>query len=617
MNKKFCSRALSLEEYGYVQVFDEIFCAFEQRLTNHEMNIFFDNECWLDTRLIQYDAPGGQKLDISWHWTAPEYAIGPYFKAAPKVLFWSFTYSFIAIAIGISLFAKQKKPPMDVQGAIEFAYSKSNARKDGTVNVKFSDVAGIDNVLDHLEEVVELLKHPETYGSGSLKVLPPKGILLEGAPGTGKTLVAKAIAGEAGLAFYQMSGAEFIQAIVGVGAARIRDIFRRSRVNKPCIIFIDEIDAIGVTRAEAGVKLNEEREQTLNQLLTEMDGFSPTDGIVMVAATNRADLLDPALLRAGRFDRKITVSKPDVKGREEVLRVHSFKHIISSDVDLKQIARDTPGLSPSDLANLLNEAGLGAIRRTSGSVKNRFEHITKNDIYVALDRIQYGVRKDSLPRDSWISNLVSGSACGEALVAWMLRAQNGGTEKIVKISVITRGRGNSFIHFARFDEDAYLVQTRGKLLDWIKLLCAAKASEEVLYGISTVNTTASMSTGLHVARQVVYHFGLSDLGATLFNDVAKISPGTWRNTSTNKAVANMHYDAYVPLILPGELDPVFETKQKMETTAFLLLNEAYVDAKAILTAYQPALWSLVVILNEKREISGTQLNSVINKHRTI
>eukprot|EP00747_Dinoflagellata_sp_TGD_P149844 gnl/TRDRNA2_/TRDRNA2_177061_c0_seq1.p1 gnl/TRDRNA2_/TRDRNA2_177061_c0~~gnl/TRDRNA2_/TRDRNA2_177061_c0_seq1.p1 ORF type:complete len:570 (+),score=-23.23 gnl/TRDRNA2_/TRDRNA2_177061_c0_seq1:137-1846(+) len=406
-SKRGRKRSYCVEEYGYNQVLEELFGAYEQRFCVHERNKFFDNDYWIDADTLHYDAPGSAMLDISWHWTVPEYTVGPYIKGAPKMIFWLFTYSFIAIAIGISLFTNQKKPPMDIQGAVEFAYSKSDAKKDGSVETRFCDLAGLDDVIEQLKEVVQLLKHPESYNSKTLRTRPTKGILLNGPPGTGKTLLAKAIAGEAGVSFYQMSGAEFIQAIVGVGAARVRDLFRRARVNKPCVIFIDEIDAIGVKRAEAGIQANEEREQTLNQLLTEIDGFSPMENIVVVAATNRVDLLDPALLRAGRLEKKISINKPDVKGREAVMKVHGLKYKLNPVINLAQCARDTPGFSPAELANLLNESGLEIIRRLNDNSDylHMPENITDNDFSNALDRLQYGIKTYTLPSNSWLRNL--------------------------------------------------------------------------------------------------------------------------------------------------------------------------------------------------------------------
>lgn len=453
----------------------------------------------------------------------------------------------------------QPNPP--TSQAVEFAYSKADARKDGKLDVRFTDVAGVETVLSQLQEVVDMLKNPDRY-SGEVKARPPKGILLEGGPGTGKTLMAKAIAGEAGVAFYQMSGAEFIQAIVGVGAARIRDLFRRARVNKPCVIFVDEIDAIGVRRADAGVKTNEEREQTLNQLLTEMDGFTPGSGVIFIAATNRADLLDPALLRAGRFDRKITVNKPDVRGREAVLRVHARKHPIGLDVDFTQVARDTPGLSPADLANLMNEASLEVIRRTAGgrAGPENPETVTQADLYRALDRIQYGVRRDPLPSGTWLRNAYAACEAGKAVVATVLRQLNGRTEAVLKVSIAARGRGSSFTDFARFDDEEYLVQTRGKLADRLRVLCAARAAEEVLFDSPTSYSMPNMAAALRVARGMVTSYNLSGLGVTMY-----APPGesrTFRNTSITTAVDNVDTDPFEPTSVPGSFLPQDSTRQK-------------------------------------------------------
>lgn len=594
-------REIALDEYGYNQVFEEIFGAFEQKLSDQEKHTFFDNAFWIHPAHLKYDARGGKKLDIQWQWTAADYSLGPYLKEVPKAMFWGFTYSFIAVAIGISLFTRQRKPPMDVQGAVEFAYSKADARKDGKVDVKFCDVAGMDDVISQLKEVVELLKHPMTQNSGPLVTKPPKGVLLEGEPGTGKTLLAKAIAGEAGVAFYQMSGAEFIQAIVGVGAARIRDLFRRARVNKPCVIFIDEIDAIGVRRAEAGAKTNEEREQTLNQLLTEMDGFSPSENIVLVAATNRADLLDSALLRAGRFDRKVTLRKPDVQGREAVLMVHGRKFRIGSMTDLAQVARDTPNVSPANLANLLNEAGLEAIRRTSDECSNHGDpaYITGPDLYVALDRIHYGIKRDPLPGNSWLKDLTSITEAGKALIASLVNLKNGRSETIVKVSVASRGLGRSYIDFARFHEDSYLVQTRGRLIDRLKTVCAGRAAEEVLFNYTTNYVVPNIASALRVARQLVHQFSAGELATTVFYPVF--------DHRKHKPIDNLDDNPVSALIPRGEMGSTSQKKHRLECSAFSIVNEGYTDVKTILKNYRATLWSIAVVLREREEVTGTEI----------
>jgi ATP-dependent metalloprotease FtsH len=611
--KRGRGRQLSIDEFGYNQIFEEIFASFEQSLTENERHSFLDNHFWIDARQVKYEAPGCKKLEITWHWTAPEYDIGPYTKMAPKIMFWAFTFSFIAISISISLFAKDKREITDIQDAIDFSYSKADARKDGKINVKFSDVAGIDTILNQLIEVVELLKSPLTSRNNHIKIQSPKGILLEGEPGTGKTMLAKAIAGEAGSVFYQMSGAEFIQAVVGVGAARIRDIFRRARINEPCVIFIDEIDAIGVRRSDAGIKSNEEREQTLNQLLTEMDGFFPTDGVLLIAATNRADLLDPALLRAGRFDRKITINKPNTKGREAIIRVHSRKLLFSPNVDITQIARYTSGFSAADLVNLCNVAKLEAIRRTTPS-NNKFndpKYILDKDLYKAYDHIKYGIREDPIAVTSWVYDIASATEAGKSLVAMILRVNSGYNENIVKIGIVTRDKRKCSINFARFDDDDNLIQIFGKLRDRVRILCAGRATEEILFGCSTNYAVPNLIVGQQIARKVSYQFGLCNFGAPTFADFNESK--SFRNTCINITVDNIDDGSYTHSIHTGEMETTQELKHKLESVTYSLLNGCYLDAKTILTGYNTALQHIALDI-KKKEVTGTQITKIIKMY---
>jgi ATP-dependent metalloprotease FtsH len=612
--KRGGSRKPCIEELGYNQVFEEVFGAFEQQLTDHEKNIFFDNEYWVEARQIKYNAPGERKLDITWNWTSPEYAFGPYLKMVPKAIFWGIAYSFILISIGISLFSKEKKPPIDIQGAIEFSYSKADARKDGKVDVKFCDVAGIENVLDQLKEIVEILNYLETTSNKKMKARAFKGVLLEGEAGTGKTLMAKAIAGEAGVAFYQIAGAEFIQAIGGVGAARVRDIFRRARVNKPSVIFIDEIDAIGVRRAEFGAKAAEEREQTLNQLLTEMDGFSPREGVILIAATNRADLLDPALLRAGRFDRKLTVNKPDVKGREAILKVNMRKFKVCKSLNLTQIACNTPGLSAADLENLFNYAGLEAIRRVGNShlKSNEPNCITTADLSASLDYIQHGIKAEQYPCDSWQTDLLAGSESGKAILASVMRANHGHIEKVSKISIVAHSRRDSLTNFTRINDDYYFLQDFAKLKDRITFLCAGRAAEEVLFGTHSSKTLVSFASGLRVARHMVYRFGFCEFWMPLF--APTVDTRNFSNTCVSKVADNLDLDTLCNSILPGELEIESKTKQMIESVAFLHVYESYYEAINILEAYQHALKEIAISIKKCEEMSGPKIISIIEKN---
>ena len=376
-------------EVGYAAIFEQLFQAFEQRFSAKELaSLAVDGS--VEQNAATYDCPGDRLIEVKTGMIPPRSnPIRAAVDILPVVLAFSFGLGFLGVAIVVGLFRKKRGMPTDLQEAVEFAQSKGKARREGMTGVAFADVAGQDKLLGDLTFVVEFLRDPTAYAR--LGAAPPKGILLEGGPGTGKTLIAKAVAGEAGVPFYAMSGAEFVEAIVGVGAARVRDLFKRARVQSgPCIVFIDEVDAIGAKRAQGDRQPNEEREQTLNQLLSELDGFSPGQGVVFIAATNRADLLDDALLRPGRFDRRVTIGLPDAKGRLDVLRIHARKKLLGQDVDLEQLALDTPGLSGAELANVVNEAALSAARRGAGAVE-------QGDFDSALDRILYGLRRPLLP----------------------------------------------------------------------------------------------------------------------------------------------------------------------------------------------------------------------------
>jgi ATP-dependent metalloprotease FtsH len=598
---RVCDYDHSLNKFGPDQMAKEIFGALEQRVTEREKHMFHDNAAWLDSRFVKYDAPGCLKLHLSWDWTPPQYKMAPYLKTTPKIAFWCFTYSFIGIVIAISIFAKPKKPPMDLQGAIEFAYSKADARKDGKVKVRFNEIAGIENVIEQLKEVVMLLRQPEYYTDKPLQAQPPKGILLEGQPGTGKTLIAKAIACEAGIAFYQMSGSEFIQAIVGVGAARVRDLFRRARVNRPCVVFIDEIDAFGAARVESGAEAMEEHEQTLNQLLTEMDGFSPNESVILIAASNRSDLLDPALLRAGRFDRKIKINKPDFKGREKILEVHAKKIRLGPNVNLTRVARETPGLSPAELANVLNEAGLEAIKRMSHTRVNlrKNEFILNNDLNIALDRTRYGTKGSPTPNTSWLKDLHAGCEAAKSLVASILRSTAGRVEKIVHFSIVPRGRGDTFTDFARFYDDDYLVQTRGKILDRTRVLFAARAAEEFLFKNASYHSVANIDISIRKMRQLVYPFALSDSGVLFY--VPSTNNGLeQKSASTN--VDNLEYDSTLTQS-SHELRPTVALLNKLNAALLILNNEIFTDACFILQLNGKALSSTAKFVKENNAVS--------------
>ena len=378
-----------------------------------------------------------------------------------------------------------------------FDFGKSRAKLSKQEGISFDDVAGNDEEKEELVEVVDFLKSPAKYNEMGARV--PKGILLVGPPGTGKTLLARAVAGEAGVPFYSISGSDFVEMFVGVGASRVRDMFQTAKKTAPCIIFIDEIDAVGRQRGAGMGGGHDEREQTLNQLLVEMDGFGPNAGIIVMAATNRPDVLDPALLRPGRFDRQITIGRPDVKGREAILRVHARNKRLAPEVRLEDIARRTPGFSGADLENLLNESALLAAR------DNR-KQIQMKDVDEATDRVMMGPAKKSKVFSKKERRVVAYHEAGHAVVG--IKLEN--AEVVHKVTIIPRGEAGGYALMLP-EEETYL-QTKQDLLDRITGLLAGRVSEEITFNEVTTGAHNDFQKATAIARAMVTEYGMSDLG---------------------------------------------------------------------------------------------------------
>jgi cell division protease FtsH len=403
--------------------------------------------------------------------------------------------------------------------AMNFGKSKARFQMEAKTGVKFEDVAGVEEAKEELEEVVTFLKQPERFTAVGARI--PKGVLLIGPPGTGKTLLAKAIAGEAGVPFFSISGSEFVEMFVGVGASRVRDLFKKAKENAPCLIFIDEIDAVGRQRGAGIGGGNDEREQTLNQLLTEMDGFEGNTGIIIIAATNRPDVLDTALLRPGRFDRQVMVDPPDLKGRLEILKVHARNKKIDPSVSLEAIARRTPGFTGADLANLLNEAAILTARR-------RKEAVTLLEIDAAVDRVVAGMEGTALV-DSKSKRLIAYHEVGHALVGTLLKDH----DPVQKVTLIPRGQALGLTWFTPNEEQGLI--SRSQLKSRITATLGGRAAEEIVFGKPEVTTGASNDlqqvTGM--ARQMVTRFGMSELGPlSLENQSGEVFLGRdWMNKS--------------------------------------------------------------------------------------
>lgn len=468
--------------------------------------------------------------------------------------------------------------------AMNFGKSRARFQMEAKTGVKFDDVAGIEEAKEELQEVVTFLKKPERFTAVGAKI--PKGVLLVGPPGTGKTLLAKAIAGEAGVPFFSLSGSEFVEMFVGVGASRVRDLFKKAKENAPCIVFIDEIDAVGRQRGAGIGGGNDEREQTLNQLLTEMDGFEGNTGIIVIAATNRPDVLDAALLRPGRFDRQVTVDRPSFKGRYEILRVHARNKKLAEEVSLEAIARRTPGFAGADLANLLNEAAILAARRQRMAITNQ-------DIDDAIDRITIGLTKPPL-LDGKSKRLIAYHECGHALLMTLLPH----ADPLNKVTIIPRSGGaggfaQQLPNEEQIDSGMY---SRAWLLDRVVVGFGGRAAEEIVFGYSEVTTGASndLQQNTNLVRQMVTRFGMSELGPLMLdppnNEV--FLGGGWMN--------RVEYSE--------------DVAAKIDRQVRQILESCYQKAKQILLEHRPLLDRLADTLVERETLDGDEFRAIVSEY---
>ncbi len=398
-------------------------------------------------------------------------------------------------------------PPGGGGNSPVMSFGKSKARvyvEEGT-GVTFDDVAGVDEAKEELREIIQFLREPSRFTRLGGKV--PKGVLLVGPPGTGKTLLGKAVAGEAEVPFFNLSGSDFVEMFVGVGAARVRDLFQQAQDNAPCIIFVDELDAIGKTRGGSGYQTNEEREQTLNALLVEMDGFDARSGVIILAATNRPEVLDPALLRSGRFDRQVVVDRPDKRGRHQILKVHARSVVMGPDVDLEVVAAQTPGFVGADLANVVNEAALLAARKNKDAVE-------LEDFQAAIERVIAGLEKKSRRLSEKETNIVAYHEAGHAIVAGALE----GADPVHKISIVSRGIGALGYTLQVPLEDRYLV-TRQELEDKICMLLGGRAAEEIIFGDVSSGASNDLQRVTDIARRMVLQYGMGKaIGNLAYSD---------------------------------------------------------------------------------------------------
>ncbi len=463
-------------------------------------------------------------------------------------------------------------------GVMSFARSKAKVFADDEVKVRFADVAGVDEAREELKEIVEFLKNPRKYTNLGGRI--PKGVLLVGPPGTGKTLLARAVAGEAHVPFFSLSGSEFVEMFVGVGAARIRDLFQQAEAKAPCIVFIDELDALGKVRSQSPVGSHEEREQTLNQLLSEMDGFDTRKGVIIMAATNRPEVLDPALLRPGRFDRQVLVDKPDIKGREDILRIHAKGVKVAPDVDLRVIAARTAGFAGADLANLVNEAALLAARNEKTSVGEK-------DFESAIDRLVAGLEKKRVMSVKE-RKIVAYHESGHAIVATVLP----NLDPVHKISIVQRGFGALGYTMQLPLEDRYLM-TRQDLLSQLAVLLGGRTAEEIALGEISTGAQNDLQRATDIARAMVTEFGMSDaLGAV--------------NYDGNRRAR------FLDLPIPQERGLYGdETAQKIDAEIKRILTDAHETARTILTENREKLEKVTLRLLEVEVMEGQELRQLL------
>jgi cell division protease FtsH len=485
----------------------------------------------------------------------------------------------IALLVGIWYFIFRRMSGQ--QGFMTVGKSKAKIYMEEDLGITFEDVAGVDEAAEELIETVEFLKDPGKFTRLGAKL--PKGVLLVGPPGTGKTLLAKAIAGESKVPFFSISGSEFVEMFVGVGAARVRDLFEQAKTKAPCIIFIDELDALGKARGGMTVGGHDEREQTLNQLLVEMDGFDPTSGVILLAATNRPEILDQALLRPGRFDRQILVDKPDKKGREDILNVHIREIKLSKKVNLTEIAAMTPGFAGADLANIVNEATLLAVRRGK-------DEVDTDEFKEAIERVIAGLEKKNRLINEEERKIVAYHETGHALVGLVFT----GAGLVQKITIVPRGVAALGYTLNVPTEERYLMR-KSELLDRIAMSLGGRVAEEIVFGDVSTGAHNDLSKATETARMMVTQYGMDETLGHVYLESGSRSP--YLNAPG----------------LPEEKQYSEETSREIDTAVHKILDEQYARAKEIITKHRQVLEEGAQLLLEKEKIDGKDLKAILDR----
>ena len=480
------------------------------------------------------------------------------------------------LMIGLAVWMINKMSGAQSANGKAFEFSKSRARLEGKVKVRFADVAGCDEEKQEMAEIIDYLKYPKKFEKMGARI--PKGVLLAGHPGTGKTLLAKAVAGEANVPFYSISGSDFVEMFVGVGASRVRDMFKKAKQTAPCIIFIDEIDAVGRQRGAGFGGGHDEREQTLNQLLVEMDGMEENTGVVVIAATNRPDVLDPALLRAGRFDRQITVSLPDRKGREAILKVHARNKQFAADIDLGALAKRTPGFSGADLENVLNESAIMAVRHNE-------TEITMADIDEAIDRVMMGPAKVSKTYDDKTKKLVAYHESGHAIVGLFME----NAQVVQKVTIIPRGQAGGYNLMTPKEEK--MMNTKNDLLATITSFMGGRVAEELFFDDVTTGASNDIERATNIAKDMVTLYGMSDLGPIKYN------------SGSENVFLGRDYNQ--PNNVSGQV--AFEIDQEVRK----IVNGCHDEAKKLIQAHETELTRIAEALMEYETLTAEQIQKVV------
>jgi len=501
-------------------------------------------------------------------------------KAQNEAPLWYIVAQYLPIILIVLFFLMLMRQSNIGGGSQAFSFGRSKAKlwSAEKKKVTFKDVAGVDEAVEELKEVVDFLKAPQKYRDLGARI--PKGVLLLGSPGTGKTLLGRAIAGEAGVPFFYISGSDFVEMFVGVGASRVRDTFEQGKKNAPCIVFIDEIDAVGRQRGAGLGGGHDEREQTLNQLLVEMDGFEINSGVILIAATNRPDVLDPALLRPGRFDRHIVVDKPDIAGRKSILEIHSREKPLDKDVDLSILARRTPGFSGADLENLLNEAALLTAR-------NNEKTVTMKYCEEAIDRVMMGPERKSKLINEKEKSVIAYHEAGHALVAKLLPD----AEPVRKVTILPRGMALG-VTWHMPEEDKY-IKKKSELLAEIKVLLSGRVAEELIFNEMTTGASNDLKVATEILHEMICKYGMSE----------KLGPLTFGKTRDQIFLGRDMFESK---------DYSDDVARQIDLEIKQIVDQCYAESKRLLEGNREKLEKLVARLKEKEVIEGAEIDEIIN-----